>query len=204
MFIYRKQIKHSMLRRCFGWDYCSEGIYMITLTLEDRSHPILGNLVIDTLPSTPPELTRAHIAPTALGLAVQSYWMHIPDFHPETRILGFQLMEEHLHGVIQVLRKMNTPLGSIIAGFKGACSNKYHELYPAAGLAPLFSTGYQDRILFDHGCLPRVLHYLADNPRRAAIKRLFPELFRHIRRIPFYGGHFTGIGNHFLLDAPIL
>ena len=204
MFIYRRQIKHSMLRRRFNWNYSGEGIYMITLTLEDRSHPILGNLIIDTPPGTPPEMVQAHIAPTKLRLAAQSYWHHIPEIHPETTILGFQLMGEHLHGIIQVLRKMNISLGNIIAGFKGACTNKYHELYPNAKQIPLFSPGYQDRILFDYGRLPNVLHYLEDNPRRCAIKRLYPNLFKLIRRIPFDGGHFIGIGNHFLLNAPIL
>ena len=175
---------------------------MITLTLEDRSRPILGKLIIDTPPGTQPELVRAHIVPTELGQLVQSYWQRIPEIHPETRILGFQLMGEHLHGVIHILQKMKIPLGRIIAGFKGACTNSYNALYPEEGRRPLFSSGYQDRILFNYGHLPKVLHYLNDNPRRAAIKKLYPELFRVVRDIVFDGGRFIGICNHFLLEAP--
>ena len=37
----RQPVKHHMGRRCFNWDYTSRCIYMITITLADRSQPIL-------------------------------------------------------------------------------------------------------------------------------------------------------------------
>ena len=40
----RQPVKHHMGRRCFNWDYTSRCIYMITITLADRSQPILGRL----------------------------------------------------------------------------------------------------------------------------------------------------------------
>ena len=41
----RKPVKHHMGRWCFNWDYSSRCIYMITITLADRSQPVLGQLV---------------------------------------------------------------------------------------------------------------------------------------------------------------
>ena len=43
----KQPVKHHMGRRCFNWDYTSRCIYMITITLADRSQPILGRLVGD-------------------------------------------------------------------------------------------------------------------------------------------------------------
>jgi hypothetical protein len=40
------EIKHRMTRRLNGWDYCQRAIYMITITLADRSHEWLGKLIL--------------------------------------------------------------------------------------------------------------------------------------------------------------
>jgi hypothetical protein len=45
--------------------------------------------------------------------------------------------------------------------------------------------------------------YIKDNPRRLAVKRAHPELFRIVRDLPVCGHTFAAIGNHFLLDAPV-
>ena len=43
----RFETKHSMLRRCIGWDYRQPCIYQITLVLADGRSQALGRLVID-------------------------------------------------------------------------------------------------------------------------------------------------------------
>ena len=40
------ETKHSMLRRCNGWDYRQPCIYQITLVLADRRSEALGRLEI--------------------------------------------------------------------------------------------------------------------------------------------------------------
>jgi len=45
--------------------------------------------------------------------------------------------------------------------------------------------------------------YIQDNPRRLAVKRAHPELFRIIRDLSVCGHTFAAIGNHFLLNAPV-
>ena len=67
----------------------------------------------------------------------------------------------------------------------------------------LFEDDYQDTILFRKGQLDNMLSYALDNPRRLAVKRMFPNLFQEQRLIQFAGGFFSGIGNHFLLDYPV-
>ena len=78
-----------------------------------------------------------------------------------------------------------------------------------------------DTILFHKGQLAKMINYLRDNPRRLGVKREHPELFKVVRDIeiafagfgengaisPWQGpasGHFSAIGNHFLLSRPRL
>ena len=190
---------HSMLRRCFQWDYTSPCIYMITLTLADRSKPLLGRVVVDSQGHNPEDV-RAHLAPSALGEAVQTIWGDIPRFYPQIKPLYLQLMEEHLHGILHVQERLPKPLGSVIGAFKGDCTKVYRTICNTSDA--LFSRGFQDTILFRKGQLDRMFNYLKDNPRRLAVKRLFPNLFHINRNIPFGSGYLTGIGNMFLLQRP--
>ena len=91
----------------------------------------------------------------------------------------------------------------------------------AQGQTPQWAEGFVDTILFHKGQLAKMINYLRDNPRRLGVKREYPELFKVARdiEIPFAGfgdggaitpwqgpasGHFSAIGNHFLLSRPRL
>jgi len=89
------------------------------------------------------------------------------------------------------------------------------------GRTPQWAEGFVDTILFHKGQLAKMINYLRDNPRRLGVKREYPELFKVARDIeipfaafaeggaipPWQGpasGHFSAIGNHFLLSRPRL
>ena len=89
------------------------------------------------------------------------------------------------------------------------------------GQTPQWAEGFVDTILFHKGQLAKMINYLRDNPRRLGVKREHPELFKVARDIeiafadfgdggaitPWQGpasGHFSAIGNHFLLSRPRL
>ena len=91
----------------------------------------------------------------------------------------------------------------------------------AQGQTPQWAEGFVDTILFHKGQLAKMINYLRDNPRRLGVKREHPELFKVARDIeiafadfgdggaitPWQGpasGHFSAIGNHFLLSRPRL
>lgn len=221
-----------MTRRCDGWDYCAQAIYQITLVQADRRRPALGRLVIDD-PSAAPEAVVARVEPSALGAAILAHWKRLGDFAPEIRPLFCQLMPDHLHGILEVTRPMAKPLGNAIGGFKTGCEKICRGLAPSAqnkalggglvggaacpvpraqalGLPRLWAPGFQDSILFRAGQLDAMFNYLRDNPRRLAVKRLHPDLFRAVgglrRPLPGLGGvgAFAALGNRFLLDRPLV
>ena len=66
----------------------------------------------------------------------------------------------------------------------------------------LWADGYHDRILFHKGQLDALIHYIKDNPRRLALKRANPELFKIRQHLQVAGMSFTAMGNIFLADYP--
>ena len=66
----------------------------------------------------------------------------------------------------------------------------------------LWAEGYHDRILFHKGQLDALIHYIKDNPRRLALKRANPGLFKIRQHLQIAGMSFTAMGNIFLADYP--
>ena len=59
----------------------------------------------------------------------------------------------------------------------------------------LFEPGYNDQILLDNGQLENWKHYLDDNPRRLAIKRLHPDYFITTHYVDIAEWHCQTVGN---------
>lgn len=219
---WRYETEHSMLRRMQGHDYQSRCIYMITICTEGRA-PILG-----TLHYVPGQEDKAYVAPTPLGLAVQQCWADIPKFHPEVGCLAFQLMPDHIHGILFVHKDSAQHLGHIINGFKVGCNRAVvpfsealsvgcSEALPVGcseALPPntklskhpthgkLFAIGYQDSILRGKDQLIHMFRYLADNPRRLAMKRQHRQWFTVQRNVSIAGTQCQLYGNAELLNNP--
>ena len=209
--VIRLETKHSMLRRCNGWDYRQPCIYQITLVLDDRKSKALGRLEIPALPSGAQDrplsaqdrplqvqgrlfqaqnasgssvpsaeaiglalalAASAEIALTQAGEAVKREFWALGEHHPEIKPLFIQVMPDHVHFIIHVTKPMARPLGLAMAGFKTGSSKA------AIGKGGLWAEGFQDTILFHEGQLDSMFAYLRDNPRRLAVKQLFPDLFR--------------------------
>lgn len=190
-------VKPSMKRRMVGHDYHGVAIYMVTLCVEGR-RPFLGTLC------GPDDY---HVLPwirlSELGRQVKQMWLKIPEFHPEVRLLAFQPMPDHIHGIIHVTRPMNCHLGRVIQGFKKGCFDAWYAIDDTiAPTASLWEEGYNDRILHDNGQLDRWFKYLTDNPRRLWTKRNYPDLFTRHTGITIGTTPVTTMGNRFLLDCP--
>ncbi len=210
--------KASMKRRCVGHDYQERQMYMITMVTEGR-RPLFGQV---TGRSEAPlgSADGPRVVPTPLGQRVIANWYEITVRYPQIEVRAFQLMPDHLHGVLFVKEHIDVPLGHVLNGFKMGCNKAFRELVPlvaeiqqhtrqradgkynrSQGL--LFARGYNDRLLLRDGQLEAWLHYLQDNPRRLLMKREHPDLFRVQRGLDVAGTTFSAIGNRFLLERPV-
>ncbi|MBQ9587439.1 MAG: hypothetical protein IJR26_06250 [Bacteroidales bacterium] len=122
--------KPSMHRRSDWNNYYDKKIYMLTLVVEGR-RPLLGTLEGDG--------EGALVRHSELGDEVFRCWLSIPQYHPEVMLLAFQMMPDHLHGVLFVTREMGQHLGQVVSGFKAGCNKAYRRLFgvPAIGEAKI-------------------------------------------------------------------
>lgn len=182
---WRYETEHSMTRRMQDHDYQSRCIYMLTLTLADRSQPLLGRLGLDAQ-------GEAMLTPSALGEAVVKEWYALENPYPQLWIMRVQLMEEHLHVVAFVKERLPKHLGKLVGIVKNRSNKHYWQELTAQGcLAPkgqqtppqLFAENFQDTILTHEGQLEAMLRYVDDNPKRAMTMRQNPELFKVVREL---------------------
>ena len=189
-------------------------MYMVTMVTEERK-PLFGK-VVGRSEAVEPSADVPHIELSPLGKAVEQIWQTIGSHHPEVKVVGLQMMPDHLHAILFVMEKMKRPLGKVLLGVKQACNQAFREVMPVAFVAVaqqhagksrenglLFAKGFNDQILLREGQLERWLNYLKDNPRRLLMKRENPDLFRVQRGLEYAGQSFSAIGNRFLLERPI-
>jgi REP element-mobilizing transposase RayT len=202
-------IKHNRLRRMDVHDYTSACIYLITVTTEGRKR-ILGSLVGDSA-------STAAIEPTALGSYVaEAFRQTAAETTKKTgcriQVLHYQIMPDHFHGILYVRDTLpaDYALGKIVAAWKSSCSHAFWHVSLSSAQnfsvekTPLFSRGFNDRILFRKGQLQTWIAYLNDNPRRLWLKINFPNRLHKVYdfKAGKRGHEYTAIGNTFLVTYP--
>ena len=175
---------------------------------------------------------EAHIELTELGKVIsQEEIKKIPQFYKNVEVWKICIMPDHIHMIVRVKEDFpdGKHLGDVVRGFKVGCSRAWWRLSalpagetagrvegdaapssastmttvsPAVKRPLLFERGYNDKILMEDGQLNNWLHYLDDNPRRLAIKRLHPDYFTTMHYRDIAEWHCQLVGNSFLLDIP--
>lgn len=126
---------------------------------------------------------------------------------PALRVFRQIAMPDHIHFELFVTEKTEMALGSMIAIFKSACTNAFKYEFPQSELAlrnlSLFKKGFNDKIAFRAGAKDTFYNYIADNPRRYLVKKLYPDYFYHKLLLIISERGLGLYGNIFLLDNPI-
>ena len=203
-------------------DYRSSGIYLITIVAHARKH-LFGQLNMD--------IHKPGVELTKLGQYMEEVWLQTINIQNAKgrfiRTLGYQVMPDHFHGILYVEHAMDVNMGTIIRDFKAVCTKEYRELYPPRladgidseylahssrrqretyyaehGIEPLFDDNYDDTICYRKGQLENIVNYVQDNPRRAIMRTLYPDLFQRRQHITIEGQDFAAYGNLFLLKRP--
>ena len=165
----KDEIKHRMTRRLTGWNYCQRAIYMITITLADRTREWLGKLILakngearnrgavaaHSCAAIPATSGAACIEPTSFGEAVIEALMEMPRLYPQVEIIERQLMPEHFHFIIFVHEPLPKPLGVLIRGFKAGAAKRWKILAEngeAQGTHASDGTGRSAGAVAAHSC----------------------------------------------------
>lgn len=183
-------------------DY-TEGWFHVTLSTRDKV-PVLGYLVGDAnAPDGSPQEPRCEL--TELGKAVEQSWNANPSFYPYIENIAFQVMPEHVHGLVHLKPGNKKHLGQIIWGFMVGCSHGYWDLlgikwremtYEKGARAPewqdrdhtmskrgpaLFVRGYNDVEAVTPEEIETKRQYIHNNPRKRLLQRDRHECFRKYR-----------------------
>ena len=210
-----------------NWDYRGRGIYHFTLATCER-YPLFGILIGAHPEEASVELNEYGKEVLAI---LQNLPHFYADKGYAIKILATQIMPDHIHLVLQVLEPLPLSVGHIIRGFKSACTMIYKQMYVTGDknvaevhdeehlddsivhFARIFASSnsiwepnparYHERILHKDGQLRSMIDYVHDNPRRLALKRANPDLFRIHQQTRIAGVPCTTLGSMFLAERPM-
>ena len=203
--------KNGHTYRATWKDYSEPTIYLLTMNTEDRQ-PLLG------------ELVGEKIVLSTYGEVVSEEIKRIPTYKDASAIQIYQyvVMPNHIHILLRVHKQLPHPLGYYISWFKLQCMERAAGIPAGTGQGesgegdtlrntagnrtqkrPIFGKEYHDRILMHKGQLAHMARYIQDNPRRLAMKRANPDLFRIMQNIRFGRTPCVALGNRFLAEYPL-
>lgn len=147
---WRCEVKHSMHRRCKGWDYCKPWIYMVTINTQHHDQPpmplIDGYRLPEWLlkaygkighPHLFGELAqnldadgKATIALNNFGKAVYDSIEGISKFYPQISIGERVVMPNHVHFIIRIKERLpeKKPLGFVLNKWKSGVNKLFKEI----------------------------------------------------------------------------
>lgn len=179
-------------------DY-TEGWFHVTLNVRGEA-PVLGYIVGDAEAAEgTPDAPRCVL--TELGRKVEEVWDRNPSYYPGVENVAFQIMPEHIHGLIHLKGENKRHLGRIVYGFMVGCTHAYWDTlgipwremtYEKGARAPewqdkdhtrsyrgpsLFVRGYNDVEAIGDKEIEIKRQYIRNNPRKRLITRSKPDYF---------------------------
>lgn len=158
--------------RLKGYDYSQSGMYFITVCTENREN-LFGNIV------------NGKTILNNIGNMIEKLWNKIPERFNMVELGAFQIMPNHLHGVINIvptvgatlvvahssragIKPAPTTIGDIIGAFKSLTTHEYITGVKYNGWKPfdtrLWQRNYYEHIIRTETDLNKIREYIINNP----------------------------------------
>ncbi|MBL0310487.1 MAG: hypothetical protein IPP77_12675 [Bacteroidetes bacterium] len=127
---YNPQIHHRRSIRLKGYDYSQAGLYFITICCTRRGNPLrlpFGHIENDEM------------ILNEMGNIAYNEWAKLPERFPNFELDVFQIMPNHMHGIINVRTGFTPAQNDVRAGFTPAQNNGpngQHNNGQPQGIAP--------------------------------------------------------------------
>ncbi len=155
------ELKKSMSQklRMDGRDYSRPGWYFITLGADYHRH-LFG------------EVEGCAMRSNALGQLVERCWAEIPQHYGHIELGAWQVMPNHFHGLMRIVRSGGSGLGEVVNMFKGAVTREWRRTAGSrhGEKVQVWAPNYYDVICFDAEELEVRENYVRANPRRWALR----------------------------------
>ena len=146
--------------RLRGFDYSSAGCYLVTCVAIDRA-PLFGK-VKDSI-----------FHPSTMGTVLVEEWLALEAAYDSVMVDVHQVMPDHFHGIVTLLRDDRAPttsLSAVMGRFKSLTARRYWHERDEGNCPDVGTTCWQarfhDTIIRDDRHYDEVVGYLALNPHR--------------------------------------
>jgi putative transposase len=167
-----KRFKDHKHYRIPGFDYTSPGSYFITISVKNKEKD-LGKIINEKM-----ELS-------VIGKVANALWKKIPQKYPNALLDEFQIMPDHIHGIITLVKHeeekdlssshegnkigsnlhpiLKNSISSIINHFKGNvkkwCNNNGYSYF-------CWQSRFNDKVIRNEIELNNIRRYIQDNPKK--------------------------------------
>ena len=103
---YNPQLHHRRSIRLKGYDYSQEGLYYITICVQNREC-LFGDITVGAYPCG--RLNEA-------GIMVEKQWLALTDRFPNVQLHEYVIMPNHFHGILEIVPDVGANVGVGIVG----------------------------------------------------------------------------------------
>ena len=184
---YNPNIHHRRSIRLKGYDYSQEGLYFITICVQDKKclfGEIFGVDVVWVKNFQPPQEMILNDA----GKIADECWLGIPEHFPNVVLHDHIIMPNHVHGIIELIKTgpiqnfeprknefqkiIPHSIGSIVRGFKTGVTKWLREnnvgivgVQNFEPQQPIWQRNYYEHIIRDEKSYFRISEYIINNPK---------------------------------------
>jgi REP element-mobilizing transposase RayT len=187
--VIKRELPNRKPMRYSGFDYSSAGYYFITVCADEmkKYFGIIrdGKMILNSF-----------------GRIVEQCWNHIPGHFENVEVDCFQIMPDHLHGIIIInsvgngspvphsltvndTEKLNKgdgkpvpykriTLSDVVGYFKYQATKEINKLHKTPG-KKIFQRSFYDRIIRNQNELLNIRNYIIGNPMRCELETNIPQ-----------------------------
>jgi putative transposase len=188
---YNKNIHHRRSIRLKGYDYSQAGLYFITICVQDRKC-LFG------------EIENGEMVLNEFGMIAYQQWEKLPERFTNMESDVFQIMPNHMHGIIMLTDTVgatlavapdNNPVadetgagaspaptktvGDIVGAYKSLvandCLETFKQNHPGKIMGKLWQRNYYEHIIRDEQSYQRISDYIINNPKNWNNDKFFEQ-----------------------------
>lgn len=168
---YNPSLHHRHSIRLKEYDYSQNGMYFITVCAQNRE--CLFGEIIEIVGAGP--CARPGMKLNNVGKMIETVWNEIPKYYNNMEIDVFQIMPNHIHGIIvinngqpQGVAPTKLSLPDVVHRFKTMTTKRYIDGVKNKHWPPfngkLWQRNYYEHIIRNEQSLEEIREYIVNNP----------------------------------------
>ncbi len=157
---YNPQFHHRRSIRLKGYDYAQAGAYFITICCQNKECRF-------------GKIENGEMYLNRFGIIACNEWIKLPERFPNFELDVFQVMPNHMHGIIVLsvgagASPAPTTVGNIVGTYKSLVANTCLDIYKTNNetMGKLWQRDYYEHIIRDENAYQQIARYIINNPAK--------------------------------------